>query len=314
MPEKLKITISDSQSKLLEKVDFSAVNNAVIPKVKDKKEPKYQPVVKDFLKVDRWIVDLVIPFLNSNCSAGASVLYLDLYRMTYGYGKNKVMLTDEIIEQRTAIPKRTIMVYKKQLIEYDLISYKKGHRTKRGQFYVKRPSQSAYFIDYIQKTASLPTKSVGSTEKKPTLYNKDNLYIDSETLVFDFYKMLGRKKTRITREVADNGIKVLNKLFAEGYDTEFLRRLCEWSVEYCKQNRMNLYGIGFINYLLPEYLAEQEKITKQAKVRQKEMEKAKIRDNEMEREALLLMKYKQLPKHIKSIIMGKAKDLSLIHI
>jgi hypothetical protein len=121
--------------------------------------------------------------------------------------------------------------------------------------------------------------------------------------------MLGRKKTRITREVADNGIKVLNKLFAEGYDTEFLRRLCEWSVEYCKQNRMNLYGIGFINYLLPEYLAEQEKITKQAKVRQKEMEKAKIRDNEMEREALLLMKYKQLPKHIKSIIMGKAKDL-----
>ena len=141
------------------------------------------------------------------------------------------------------------------------------------------------------------------------IYNKDNLYIDSETLVFDFYKMLGRKKTRITREVADNGIKVLNKLFAEGYDTEFLRRLCEWSVEYCKQNRMNLYGIGFINYLLPEYLAEQEKITKQAKVRQKEMEKAKIRDNEMEREALLLMKYKQLPKHIKSIIMGKAKDL-----
>ena len=171
MPKELKIEISNSQSKLLDEVDFSAVNNAVIPKVKDKKEPKYQPVTNDFLKVDRWIVDLVIPFLNSNCSAGASVLYLDLYRMTYGYGKNKVMLTDEIIEQRTAIPKRTIMVYKKQLIEYDLISYKKGHRTKRGQFYVKRPSQSAYFIDYIQKTASLPTKSVGSTEKKPTLYN-----------------------------------------------------------------------------------------------------------------------------------------------
>ena len=36
-------------------------------------------------------------------------------------GNNKVRITDEMIERRVAIPKRTIMAHKKELIKYDLI-------------------------------------------------------------------------------------------------------------------------------------------------------------------------------------------------
>lgn len=291
--------------------DLLGNDKKLIPKIVEKDEiVKYKPVSRDYVKVDRWVIDLVIPFLNSKCSPGVSVLYLDLYRMTYGYGNNKLNITDELIERRVSIPKRTIMAHKKELIKYDLIKYKKGHRTRRGEFIIKRPEQSVYFKDYIQKTVSLPTKSVGSTEKNSTLYNKDNVYIDSETLVFDFYDKAGWKKTSITRALIDSGVKTLNKLYQQGYKEDLLKDLVDWSIKYCNDNHKPIYGIGFISFLLPEYLASKEKIANQ-KVKLKEEKKLMVeRDNEIEREDMIMGKYNLLPKHMKSMILVKAKQMA----
>ena len=274
----LEIKISEHQSDILEGFDLLSTETKVIPKVIPKEEKVvYKPVKRDYIKVDRWVIDLVLPFLNSKCSPGVSVLYLDLYRMTYGYGNNKVRITDEMIERRVAIPKRTIMAHKKELIKYDLIKYKKGHRTRRGEFIVKRPEQSVYFMDYIQKTASLPTKKVGSTEKNNTLYNINNVYIDSETLVFDFYEKAGWKKTGITREIIDTGCKVLNKLYQQGYDKETITDLCSWSISYCKENMKPIYGIGFISFLCPN-----TKHRKKRKINNGNAERKKQRNRKQE--------------------------------
>ena len=306
----LEIKISEHQSDILDGFDLLSTETKVIPKVIPKEEKvAYKPVKRDFIKVDRWVIDLVLPFLNSKCSPGVSVLYLDLYRMTYGYGNNKVRITDEMIERRLAIPKRTIMAHKKELIKYDLIKYKKGHRTRRGEFIVKRPEQSIYFMDYIQKTASLPTKKVGSTEKNNTIYNIDKVFIDSETLVFDFYKKAGWKQTGITREIIDTGCKVLNKLYQQGYDKETITDLCNWSIGYCNENKKPIYGIGFISYLMPEYQAQKEKKDKQRKRRELEKKKQKERDDALEKEQMILQRFTQLPKHMKSIVQGKAKRM-----
>ena len=281
-----------------------------IPKILDKAEVvKYKPVNRDYIKVDRWVIDLVIPFLNSKVSPGVSVLYLDLYRMTYGYGNNKLRITDELIEKRVSIPKRTIMAHKKELIKYDLIKYKKGHRTRRGEFIIKRPEQSVYFRDYIHNTASLPTKSVGSTDKKPTLYNINNLYIDSETLVFDFYEKAGWKKTSITRDHIDKGVKTLNKLYQQGYKEDILKDLVDWSVKWCKENHKPIYSIGFISFLLPEYISSKEKVNKQKERLVKENKLMNERDDQIAKETMLLGKYDLLPKHMKSMILIKAKQM-----
>jgi len=90
MSKAIKIDITtNNQKDLLDDIDFLNVPKQKIAKKVNKEEiVKYKPVSKDFVKVDRWVLDLVIPFLNSNCSPGVSILYLDLYRMTYGYGKN----------------------------------------------------------------------------------------------------------------------------------------------------------------------------------------------------------------------------------
>ena len=310
MAKELDIQITNHQDELLDDIDFLSVSKKPIPKKVDKEEKVlYKPVKKDFVKVDRWVIDLVIPFLNSNCSPGVSILYLDLYRMTYGYGRNNTKLTDEIIEKRTAIPNRTIMSYKKELIKYDLLKYKKGHRTTRGEFIIKRPEQSSYFIDYIQKSVSLPTKNVGNASLSNTIYNKDNMYIDSKTLIVDFYKKAGWKETSITREHIDKGIKVVNKLLRDGYEYQLIEGLSKWTIDYCKQNNKEIYGIGFISYLLPEYVAKLETAAKSKKRLAEEKEKQKLRDQELEQEHLTLERYKILPKHIQSQIMTKARNM-----
>ena len=166
----IRVSTAVSNDISTEGYDLLGSDTKQIPKIVDKEEVvKYKPVNRDYVKVDRWVIDLVIPFLNSKCSTGVSVLYLDLYRMTYGYGNNKLNITDEMIEKRVSIPKRTLMSYKKELIKYDLIKYKKGHRTRRGQFIIKRPEQSVYFTDYIHNTATLPSKSVAVSYTHLTL-------------------------------------------------------------------------------------------------------------------------------------------------
>ena len=97
--------------------------------------------------------------------------------MTYGYGKNATKLTDEMISERMAIPKRTIMEYRKMLVKYDLLEHKKGTRKRRGEFIIKLPKTiSLYIKDYLQKTAPLPTKSVSNGDEDHTIYNINKFY------------------------------------------------------------------------------------------------------------------------------------------
>tara|TARA_Y100000004_G_C8947848_1_gene427119 strand:- start:331 stop:1377 length:1047 start_codon:yes stop_codon:yes gene_type:complete len=312
MSKKLTLDIDTSQQQITESIDFSSVEvdkKQQIAKLKDETKAVYVPVRKDFVKVDRWVIDLVIPFLNSHTSAGVSVLYLDLYRMTYGYGKNNVKLTDEIIEQRLAIPKRTIMSYKKELIKYDLLQYKAGNRKTRGEFIIKRPEQSIYFEEYIHKTAQSHSKNVGNTEKNNTIYNIDNMYIDSETLVRKFYKDAGWKETSISREHIDKGTKVLNALHNKKYDKDFISGLCDWSIKFCNSNNKPIYGIGFITHLLPQYVEEIEKKKRTAAQMKKVQDEMKELNDEMDRQDSLMNKYSSLPKHIKSLIMTEAKEM-----
>ena len=311
MSKKLKLIIDTSQQQISESIDFSATDNKKekIAKIKSETKAVYVPVRKDFIKVDRWVIDLVIPFLNSHTSAGVSILYLDLYRMTYGYGKNNVKLTDEIIEQRLGIPKRTIMAYKKDLVKYDLLQYKAGNRKPRGEFIIKRPEQSIYFEEHIHKTAQSHSKNVGNTEKNNTIYNIDNMFIDSETLTRSFYKNAGWKETSISREHIGKGAKVLNGLYQNGYDKEFISGLCDYTIRFSKSNNKPIYGIGFITHLLPQYLDEIETKKKSAAQRQKVKDEMNELNAEIEKQDTLMIKYQALPKHIKSLIMTEAKEM-----
>ena len=89
------------------------------------------------------------------------------------------------------------------------------------------------------------------------------MFIDSETLVFDFYKKTGWKQTSITREIIDNGCNVLNKLYQQGYSKDTIKDLITWSIGYCKEYNKPIYGIGFISYLMPEYQTHKDKKVKQ---------------------------------------------------
>jgi len=309
MSKKLELNIDQSQSKLLDNIDIVGDGkNDTLGKIKSEKPVKYEPIRRDFVKVDRNIIDIVVPFLNQHASVGASILYMDLYRMTYGYGKNRTKLTDEMIAERMAIPKRTIMEYRKQLIKYDLLEHKRGTRKKRGEFVIKLPKQSAYIKDYLQNTAQSVTKSVTNAERKHTLYNIDK-FIDSNKLVIAFYKSAGWKETQISRDIVDKGVKVLNSLYQLDYDEDFIKGLCDWSIKYCERNSRPIYGIGFILHLLPEYESEIEKKSKTAAQMRKAKEEMKQLNDEIQRQEILMQKYNQLPKHHRSMVMTKAVEM-----
>ena len=309
MSKKLELNIDQSQSKLLDKMNIADDGKGkTLGKLKDAEPVKYEPVKRDFVKVDRSIIDVVVPFLNQHASVGASVLYLDLFRMTYGYGKNATKLTDEMISERMAIPKRTIMEYRKMLVKYDLLEHKKGTRKRRGEFIIKLPKQSAYIKDYLQKTASLPTKSVSNTDEDNTIYNI-NKFIDSDKLVWDFYKSAGWKETQVSRDIVDKGVKVVNNLYQLGHDKDYIRGLCEYTISWCKQNSKPIYGIGFILHLLPDYeqqIAQKKKSAAEIKKRQQEMKEL---TDEIQRQDYLKEKYNQLPKHHRSMVMTKAVEM-----
>tara|TARA_A100001201_G_scaffold73078_2_gene66521 strand:+ start:631 stop:1689 length:1059 start_codon:yes stop_codon:yes gene_type:complete len=291
------------------------VAKATIKKDNKKKEPvKYEPVKKDFVKVDRNVIDVVVPFLNSRCSPGTSILYIELYRMTYGYGKNTSTITDEVIEKRVSIPRRTIMKYRNELIEYDLIEYTRGNRKQRGQYLVKLPHQSVLFSDYLHKTAQSTTKNVGNVRLYNSNLYKDKFFIDSEKLVWDFYKQLGYKQTSMTRQRIEQGIKIILELLNDGHDFDTIKDCLEWMPKYCKDNNKELYGIGFISWLIADYTAEKVKQSNQAAVLKREREKAKERDRELQEEALLMTRYNQLPRNKQTELITQAQDMTTEYI
>ena len=104
-----------------------------ITKIKGRTKPPvdYKPISRDFIKTDRNILDVVVPFLMDKYSSGTSILYIMLYRLSYGFRKNKLKINDDDLARRTGIPKRTIAKYREELIECDLIRYSRGYKTTR---------------------------------------------------------------------------------------------------------------------------------------------------------------------------------------
>jgi len=292
--------------------DISFVNPSDIkPKLTPKKDEEidYKPIKKDFIKLDRYVLDIVVPFLNSRCSPGTSILYIELYRMSYGYGKNKAKLDDDLIEKRVSIPKRTLMKYRKELLEYDMIRYIKGHKTRRGEYTVLLPEQSSYFRDYIHKRASQTTNNVGNPSQHNTNIYKDKFYIDIETRVVSFYKSIGYKQTALSRDRVDNGIKILSKLYAEGYEEDTIKNCLEWMPRYCKEKGKELFGIGFISYLIGDYIVLQEKQANRKKSEAEEKRKKDLRNKELEQEQLMMNKFDMLPRNKQTEIITQAQEL-----
>ena len=69
------------------------------------KSKKYEPVKRDFVKVDRKIIDVVIPFLNQHASIGYQ-LYLDLLNDLWIW--KMLQNNNEMISERMAYPKEPL--------------------------------------------------------------------------------------------------------------------------------------------------------------------------------------------------------------
>ena len=83
---------------------------------------------------------------------------------------------------------------------------------------MKLPHQSAMFGDYLHKTAQSTTKNVGNVRLYNTNIYKDKFFIDSEKLVWNFYKNIGHKESGMSRKRIESGHKILLELYNEGYD------------------------------------------------------------------------------------------------
>ena len=59
-----------------------SANITSIKGITKKKKIDYKAVTRDFIKVERNIIDVVIPFLMNKYSSGTAVLYMMLYRLT----------------------------------------------------------------------------------------------------------------------------------------------------------------------------------------------------------------------------------------
>ena len=109
--------------------DTKGVEVKITKKHSQRKAPAiYQKISRDFIKYDRNIIDYAVPFLMDKYSPGTTILYMVLYRMSYGYQRNIIKITDEELSKKTAIPKRTLSKYRDELIEADLITYERGYK------------------------------------------------------------------------------------------------------------------------------------------------------------------------------------------
>jgi len=278
-----------------------------ITKNKGRKKPPvdYKPVSKDFIKTDRQIFDVCVPFIMDKYSSGTSILYLMLYRLTYGFRKNVISINDDDLARRTGIPKRTLAKYRDELVECDLISFSRGYKTTRKPKYeIRRPEQSIAFRNILHKTANNLQKDVKSSVGVliDKVIDKHTTHI--ETLVRKFYTDIGKTEYHLTRKMLADGIRTIQSLLSEGYKFNDI----EGCVKYTIDTKPDVYSISFLNYKIGEYLALQEKENKRKKVAAEEVKKQKIRNHKIALENELQRLFDELPKNEQNTMTFDAEE------
>ena len=295
-----------------DEVDYDPLANSkvvevAITKIKGRTKPPvdYKPVKRDFVKTDRNILDVVVPFLMDKYSPGTSILYIMLYRLSYGFRKNKLEMSDDKIAVRTGIPKRTLSKYRDELIECDLIRYSRGYKSARlPKYEILLPEQSQAFINILHKTANNLLKDVKSHDDSTIYKNIDKHTKDIETLVREFYSGIGKTEYSLTRKMLDDGIRVVQTLLAENYTMDDIHGCIKYTIE----TKPDVYSISFLNYKIGEYLVTQQKDTNRKKAELEEKKKQQKRQRTIALDNELIRLYNELPKSQQNTIMYKVEE------
>jgi len=281
-----------------------------ITKIKGRKKPviDYKAVSRDFIKIDRSVLDVVVPFLMNKYSSGTSVLYIMLYRLSYGFRKNELNINDDELARRTGIKKRTLFKYRDELIECDLIHYERGYKTTKKPCYtILLPEQSQAFKNILHKNTNILHKNVKSYESNTTIYKFiDNHTKDIEEIVRDFYSKIGKTDYHLTRKMLSDGIRIIQSLVAENYNLEDIKNC----VDFTLNKRKDIYSISYLNYTIGEYLIEKENEINQKKVKLEESKKEKIRLKKLSLEKHLETLFSELPNDIQNTIKLEAEELA----
>jgi hypothetical protein len=238
-------------------------------------------------------------------NSGTSVLYLVLYRLSYGFRKNKIKIDDDTLAKRSGIPKRTLAKYRIELEECDLIQYERGYKTTRKPEYtILLPHQSQAFRNILHKTANILPKNVKSlvSNTKYKLIDKHTKHI--ETLVREFYSKIGKTEYHLTRKQLADGIKTIQALLIENYTLEDVKGCIKYTIE----TKPDVYSVSFLNYSIGDYLVEKEKSRKRAETKKVEIKKEKIRNKQIALEKHLIDLYNDLPQSQQNTMMYEAES------
>ena len=276
------------------------VDVRVTKKHSSRKQPViYTKISRDFIKVDRNIIDYAVPFLMDRYSPGTTILYMVLYRMSYGYQRNIIKITDEDLSKKTAIPKRTLSKYRDELIEADLITYERGYKaTRKPEYTLILPEQSKSLSNKLHKSANIIPKDVKSPESRTIYNNIDKHAIVIEDMVRAFYDKIGKTQKYLTRKMLGDGIKTINTLIVEGYSITDIQNC----IGYTLENKQDVYSLSIINYTMCDYLSSQATAKKQKEIDKKEKEKQVVRDKVLAMETTLMNMFDNLSPDEQNII------------
>jgi len=276
--------------------------DVAITKNKGKPKPAidYKDIKRDYIKTDRSIIDVVIPFLIDKYNAGTAVLYVMLYRLSYGFRKNKLVIDDDLLAKRTSIPKRTLCKYRINLEECGLIYYTRGYKSRRKpQYTILLPEQAEAFVTIYTKTANKLPKEVKSLVSN-TIYKDINNYTkEVEDIVRSFYIKIGKTDYQLTRKQLDDGIKTIQTLIVEKYSIKDI----QGCIEYTLLNKPDTYSISMLNYTMGSYLSTKDKIKSKAAVLVVEDKKRNDRNKKLALERHLIDLFKELPQSRQNTMM-----------
>jgi len=283
--------------------------SAETTKVKGRKKPvvDYVAVSKDFIKTDRSIIDVVIPYLVERFNSGTAILYLTLYRLSYGFRKNRLKISDDDLSKRTSIPKRTLAKYRDDLDKCDLVHYEKGYKTTRKPEYtILLPHQSKSFTNILHKNANILLKDVKSPVDTTIYKVIDKHATIIETIVRDFYNRIGKTEYSLTRKMLADGIYTLQALLAESYSLQDVKEC----IDYMLSVKDDIYNINYINYAMADYQIKKTELSKKKKAEKIEADKERIRNKRIALENHLQSLFNDLPKDKQNTIMYEAEAMA----
>ena len=285
-----------------------SANITSIKGVTKKKKIDYKAVTRDFIKVERNILDVVVPFVMDRYSSGTAILYIMLYRLTYGFKKNKLYVNDDELAKRSGIKRRTLLKYRDELIECDLIQYDRGYKTtKKSCYVILLPNQSKAFTNILHKNTNILHKTVKSLYNSNTIYNFiDKHSLNIENIVRDFYARIGKTQKRLTLRMLNDGIRVVNELISQKYTIEDIKNC----IEFTFNQRDDIYSINYLNYSIGDYLADKENESNRKRVQAAELKKLNERQKKVALEDELMREFRMLPPNVQNTLKNEAEELA----